>query len=274
MQSTHAASQIITVFRQAMLVVHSVSYNSKKHPIMYEHLKNIVPKSFIKKNEKLLRNIVSLFYMGNSCHCNICNFNMSAFIDLNNNDKLCPKCGSLERTRRLWSILENQIQGKKILHFSPSQSIRAKIESLDSIEYVTSDYAGEFKATKRLNIVAIDEPDDSYDIVICYHILEHIENDLKAMKELKRILKPGGKCFIQTPFKSGDIYENEEVKTEEERLIHFGQKDHVRIYSLKGLIHRLEKVGFQTEHKEYTELNTVNGYSKNEKVIIAQKNTI
>ena len=88
---------------------------------------------------------------------------------------------------------------------------------------MTSDYAGEFKATKRLNIVAIDEPDDSYDIVICYHILEHIENDLKAMKELKRILKPGGKCFIQTPFKSGDIYENEEVKTEEERLIHFGQ---------------------------------------------------
>jgi len=110
--------------------------------------------------------------------------------------------------------------------------------------------------------------------VICYHILEHIEDDIKAMKELNRILKPKGECIIQTPFKTGEIYENEEVKTEEERLIHFGQKDHLRIYSVKGLMNRLESVGFQTKLKEYKEIDNNYGYNINEKVIIAEKTCI
>ncbi len=238
---------------------------------MYEQLKNIVPKKFIKNNKKLLRNLISIFYIGNNYQCNICNFKMSHFIKLKNKDRICPKCGSLARTRNLWNLLENEIQGKTILHFSPSPSLKTKIESLNNIKYVTSDYAGEFEATKRLNIESIDEPNDSYDLVICYHILEHIENDIKAMKELHRIIKPKGKCIIQTPFKTGEIYENKEVKTDEERLIHFGQKDHLRIYSVEGLMNRLESVGFQTKLIEYKEVNNYYGYDINEKVIIAEK---
>lgn len=249
----------------------SLNEQSQNHFIMYEQLKNIIPKTFIKNNKKLLRNLVSMFYIGNNYQCNICNFKMSHFIKLKNDDKLCPKCGSLARTRRLWNLLENKIQGKIILHFSPSPSIKTKMESLDNIKYVTSDYAGEFEAAKRLNIESINEPSDSYDLVICYHILEHIENDIRAMKELNRIIKPKGKCIIQTPFKTGEIYENEEVKTDEERLIHFGQKDHLRIYSVEGLINRLESVGFQTELKEYQAINNNYGYNINEKVIVAEK---
>jgi predicted SAM-dependent methyltransferase len=197
---------------------------------------------------------------------------MSHFIKLKNNDKLCPKCGSLARTRKLWNILEHKIQGKKILHFSPSASIREKIESLNNSNYVTSDLVGEFKASKRLNIESIDELNDSYDLVICYHILEHIEDDIKAMKELLRIIKPKGKCIIQTPFKTGEIYENNKVKTDEERLIHFGQKDHVRIYSSEGLMKRLESVGFKSKMLEFKNVgDNKYGFNLNEKIIIAEK---
>ncbi|WP_188465544.1 class I SAM-dependent methyltransferase [Bizionia arctica] len=197
---------------------------------------------------------------------------MSNFIKLDNNDKLCPKCGSLARTRRLWSILENDIHGKKVLHFSPSKSLKTKIESFNDIEYITTDFVGEFNATKRLNIESIDEPNDAYDLIICYHILEHVENDTKAMEELERILKPEGRCIIQTPFKAGDIYENDTVKTDEERLIHFGQKDHLRIYSAEGLINRLKSVGFNTKLLEFKEIeNNWHGFKIDENLIIAEK---
>ena len=239
---------------------------------MYEKLKKIIPKTVIKNNEKLLRNLVSIFYIGNKYQCNICSFKMSHFIKLKNNNKLCPKCGSLGRTRKLWSLIENNIDGKTILHFSPSPSIKAKIELINNINYVTTDYAGEFKASKKLNIESIDEPNDTYDLVICYHILEHIENDIKAMKELIRIIKPNGKCLIQTPFKTGNIYENNEIKTEEERLLHFGQKDHLRIYSVEGLRNRLERVGFKTNLEEHKTIKNNNyGYKTDEKIIIAEK---
>jgi len=242
-------------------------YEKIKHTI-----KKIIPSSLIQRNEEALRKVVSLAYIGNKHQCNVCGFKMSKFITLANMDKLCPRCGSLPRTRRLWNLLENELQGKNILHFSPSKRLRKNIESIKNIQYTTTDYAGEFDAMKKLNIEDIDEPDNTFDLIICYHVLEHIEQDLTAMKELNRILKPNGICMIQTPFKDGAIYENENVKTEAERLAHFGQKDHVRIYSPQGLIDRLQSVGFKTDLKTYE--NSVDnklGFSISEKIIIAQK---
>ncbi len=86
---------------------------------------------------------------------------------------------------------------------------------------------------------------NAFDLIICYHILEHIENDSQAMIELQRVLKPNGSCIIQTPFKEGDIYEDFSIKSPDERLKAFGQKDHVRIYSVEGLQQRLKENGFQ-----------------------------
>ncbi len=134
---------------------------------MYEKIKKIIPRSLLLRNETLLRRIISLAYLGNKYNCNICNFKMKKFIVLENQDKLCPRCGSISRTRRLWTILENIISGKRILHFSPSKSIRSKLESVPEVEYITTDYVGEFDAIKSLNIESIDEPDNHYDIIIC-----------------------------------------------------------------------------------------------------------
>ena len=239
---------------------------------MYELLKKLTPKTLIKRNEPIIRTFISLFYKGDRFQCTICDFKMSRFITLKKDDKLCPKCGSLARTRRLWTLLSPIAENAKILHFSPSKSIKIRLKSLMDTTYITTDYAGEFEAMKRLNIEAIDEPDNQYDIVICYHVLEHIENDLKAMQELYRITKDNGICIIQTPFKLGEIYEDNSLTTEEDRLLHFGQKDHVRIYSVKGLMHRLSTAGFQTTKQSYKESkNNRNGFQFDETIILAKK---
>ena len=69
----------------------------------------------------------------------------------------------------------------KYFIFLHQGSIRRTLECLKNITYITTDYTNEFKAMKCLNIEAIDEPDNQYDIIICYHVLEHIQNDIKAM---------------------------------------------------------------------------------------------
>jgi len=169
-------------------------------------------------------------------------------------------------------LLEKEIANKTILHFSPSKSLKEIIESSNIYKYVSTDYNAEFAANKQLNIEALNEPDNQFDIIICYHILEHIDNDIKAMSELYRVLKPDGLCIIQTPLKEGDIYENSSIKTKAERRIHFGQEDHLRIYSLKGLMNRLEKVGFVPKQKIFREsLNNRFGFIPKDIVVIAEK---
>ncbi len=242
---------------------------------MYEKikiaLKRIIPTEFIRSNENYLRAMLALGYTGSEFQCNICNFKMRKFITLDNGDKLCPKCGSLGRTRKLWNRIENEVDGKRVLHFSPSKSLRRKLEALAHVDYVTTDYMGEFEAMKNLNIESIEEPDSSYDVIICYHVLEHIENDKTALLELHRVLVVGGTCFIQTPFKEGEIYEDNSIKSESDRLKHFGQNDHVRVYSALGLKTRLEDAGFQVQIEKYSALETNrNGFAKGETILVAK----
>ena len=237
-------------------------------------IKSLIPANFIHKNELFFRSLHYPFYYGSKYQCNICNKRLRKFIQIKNGTLLCPACGSVPRNRRLWSILKTDFLKKniKILHFSPSRSLYRKLKKESSIDYTSSDFAGEFFGDKQLDITKIDEQSNSFDLIICYHVLEHIEDDHKAMSELYRVLKKDGHCLIQTPYKNGDIFEDASIKTPQERLKHFGQTDHVRIYSATGLKTRLSNVGFNAEIKEFKEEPyNYNGFKENEIVIIAKK---
>jgi ubiquinone/menaquinone biosynthesis C-methylase UbiE len=195
------------------------------------------------------------------------------FIKMQNGELLCARCGSLQRDRRLYHLLqtENLLQGN-VLDFSPSRSLYRKFKKTSGIKYFPSDYSNEFISDHRLDITAINLPDNSFDLIICYHILEHIPDDRKSMTELFRVLKPGGNIFIQTPFKEGEIYEDTSISTEAERKKHFGQADHVRIYSAEGLQERLKQAGFSVSILQFKE-NVFNksGFSEKETVIRCRK---
>lgn len=245
---------------------------------MYKKIKTILlrilPENFILKNEFLFRRIYSLIYFGNSVHCNICEKNFSKFIPYFNDDKLCPLCGSLSRDRRLWEIISNNLKIKKndrILDFSPSRSLLKQLKRIYP-NYVSTDFLPNFQVDKRYDISSLPEESNSFDWIVCYHVLEHIDDDIKAMSELFRVLKNNGKVIIQTPFKDGDIYEDSSITSPSDRLKHFGQEDHLRIYSVTGLEKRLKSVGFNVEILKYSEENTnKNGFNVNEIVVIAGK---
>jgi len=197
---------------------------------------------------------------------------MREFISLKNGDQICPKCGSLPRTRRLWDNIQNKLVGKSILHFSPSLSLKKCIEASRPTTYITTDFSDEFLAEKNYNIENIPESDESFDLILCFHILEHIKNDVQAMSELFRILKPACLCYIQTPFKQGKIFEDARITSRKDRLNNFGQEDHLRVYSVDGLQKRLEQVGFTVTVMTFKEVgkNTA-GFKEEEHILLCSK---
>jgi SAM-dependent methyltransferase len=250
---------------------------------MYLFLKKIVKKIFpqklVFKIEPFLRKTYSLFYLGNTYQCAICEGSFKRFIKLSegsrgqNRELLCPRCGSLPRDRRLfaWLKKENLLQGK-LLDFSPSRALYRKFKKIPGITYFPSDFAKEFISDHRYDITGIDQPDNFFDLVICYHILEHITDDQKAMAELFRVLKPGGNILLQTPFRDGEIFEDPAIATDDERIKYFGQKDHVRIYSVEGLSERLRQSGFQIEVLSFNEQPfNRSGFSEKEVVLSCKK---
>ncbi|WP_339896339.1 class I SAM-dependent methyltransferase [uncultured Algibacter sp.] len=240
-----------------------------------KNIKSIISKEFLFKNELFFRYIYGVFYLGNKHQCNICEKKLSAFVELDNEDLLCPFCGSLSRNRRLWKLVnEDKALKGNLLHFSPSRNLYRTLRKHQNLNYFSTDFENEFLADNKFDITNITQSDATFDTIICYHILEHITNDQKAMAELYRVLKPNGNIYIQTPFKEGDIYEDDSIVLPEERLKHFGQDDHVRIYSVKGLKDRLENCGFETSIMDYnttTENDFYLGLKSPETVLIAKK---
>lgn len=237
-------------------------------------LKSLIPRHFLFKNELFFRYFYGIFYTGNAHQCNICDKKLKAFVKLENEDLLCPFCGSLSRNRRLWKILNNNNALKgNVLHFSPSRNLYREIKKNKNINYFSSDFENEFLADYKFDITDINQKDETFDTIICYHILEHIIDDQKAMSELYRVLKPNGRIYIQTPFKEGEVYEDDSITSPEERLEHFGQEDHVRVYSVNELKVRLKKNGFNVMIKKFD--NSMNyiysGLKPSEIVLIVNK---
>lgn len=224
---------------------------------MYTKIKNIalklIPKNVLFNYEYSLRYLYYLTRKGNKFHCLVCDSKLSDFITTNNH-LVCPRCGSIQRNRRLWQVLNGGLlkEHMSILHFSPSRSLYRQLKKGNHY-YVSTDISGDFLADKSYDITNIDAANERYDLIICYHILEHINDDLKAMNELLRVLAKCGHCIIQTPFKDGSIYEDESIVTPQEREKYFGQDDHVRIYSVQGLQKRLEDAGFEVKVTCYQE---------------------
>jgi SAM-dependent methyltransferase len=160
--------------------------------------------------------------------------------------------------------------GFLILDFSPSRILYRKLKKRKDFLYFPTDFEDAFLSDYHYDITNIDTEDNKFDLIICYHILEHIVEDKQAMKELYRVLKKGGTVLIQTPFKEGEVYEDYGIISPEERLKHFGQEDHVRIYSALELEKRLKEAGFHTEIKTF-EADIYFGLKKDEKIIVCKK---
>lgn len=235
-------------------------------------IRRLVPRQLFFRHEYLFRYFHFIFYIGKNKKCNVCDAKLRKFAYVSG-EEMCPRCGSLPRNRRLWDELSkfHLSDNYSVLDFSPSRCLY-RVMKKTGTDYKASVLSGDFMADVSYDITKIDSDDQQFDLVVCYHILEHVPDDKSAMQELFRVLKRGGKCLVQTPFKEGDIYEDYSIVTEKGRLEHFGQEDHVRIYSVSGIKERLEKVGFAVHLKELRAGgDSMNGFLKDEVILVCQK---
>lgn len=214
---------------------------------------------------KILRRIKKVFYSyiyplllskGNKkVECPFCGWKGMFFLSLSverRKNALCPRCGSLERHRLYYLYLKKLIPATKrvkVLHFAPEKILTNLFKSYKNIEYLSVDIDPK-NAMKKENITNLSFANNSFDIIFCSHVLEHIEDDLKAMRELYRVLSEEGFAILQVPIKDefngkkiDKTYEDFSITSPEERERVFGQKDHVRVYG-RDYRDRLENSGF------------------------------
>lgn len=169
---------------------------------------------------------------------------------------LSPSTLSLERHRLLWLYLKNETDfftaSKKFLHVAPEQAFCKRFRKQENLDYTTTDLYSPL-ADVKADICDLPFEDNSYDIILCNHVLEHIPNDTKAMQELYRVLKPGGMGIFQIPqdLSREKTFEDDSITDPKERARIFGQYDHVRVYG-RDYFDKLRSVGFTVIEEDYT----------------------
>jgi hypothetical protein len=166
---------------------------------------------------------------------------------------ICPRCRSHPRHRAIALLLaRGDLPGHRLLHFAPEPLFDPVFARLPGIERVTGDlYA---PADLRLDITDMDLPDRSFDLILCSHVLEHVPDDPAAISELHRVLATGGLCLVLTPYRPDQLtYEDPSISAPLDRMVAFGQQDHVRIYGI-DLTDRLRAGGFEVEDRTPTQL--------------------
>lgn len=194
-----------------------------------------------------------LAYRGSARHCPLCGGTYRKFLRAGlrrRRDARCPGCGSLERHRSAWVYLSRftdvLTRPIRLLHIAPEASIAGRLRANDNIDYLSADLDGRH-AMVSMDITDIRYPDDSFDVIYCSHVLEHVPDDVRAMREFRRVLRPGGMAVLQVPLGDRDVtYEDWSIVTPAERLRAFGQIDHVRIYG-RDFPGRLLSAGFEVE---------------------------
>ena len=186
-------------------------------------------------------------------YCPICDSQLKQFEPAGKSQRpnaRCSICSSLERHRLAWLFLLRQTNlfrdRVKLLHFAPESYLRDRFLQFPNIDYLTADISFDRNPMVKVDIQDMVFGHDVFDIILCSHVLEHVPNDRKAMKELYRVLKPNGQAVLMVPmqFKSEQTLEDPTVKTRQQRLKLYGQADHVRHYGV-DIKERLEEAGFK-----------------------------
>ena len=169
---------------------------------------------------------------------------------------LSPSTLSLERHRLLWLYLKNETvlfeKKIKLLHFAPEQAFYKRFKKLRNIQYDTIDINSPLAKIKA-DICDLPIKENTYDFILCNHVLEHVLDDNKAMSELYRVLKKGGTGIFQVPIdmKREKTFQDDSITDKLERNKIFGQYDHVRVYG-KDYFKKLEDTGFKVQQIDYS----------------------
>ena len=192
--------------------------------------------------------------------CPVCNYS-GVFMNFRGRARAkCPGCAALERHRLMWLYWQqrtNLFDGtpKRMLHMAPEPCFRQRLNKVPGLEYLTGDLNPKAaRAMRKLNLCRLDLPDASFDVVHASHVLEHIHDDLAAMREIRRVLKPTGWAILQVPLRLGEgTYRDPKARTPKARQRAHGQQNHVRWYGSLDYPNRLAEAGLQVTVDNFVE---------------------
>ncbi|MBC8110808.1 MAG: class I SAM-dependent methyltransferase [Verrucomicrobia bacterium] len=217
-----------------------------------------VPRKYLQLFSHFAARVLSLFYLGNKVVCPVCGSHYRKFLPygrIGRENALCPNCLSLERHRLMWLYLKEKTDfftaSHKLLHVAPEYCFLSRFEVMTNLDYITADIESPL-AKIKMDIHQIPFEANTFDVTFCNHVMEHVTDDLKAMQELHRILKPGGWAIIQSPLDTSKktTLEDPNISSPAERLKHYWQEDHLRLYGL-DYKNRLEKAGFEVTADDF-----------------------
>lgn len=198
-----------------------------------------------------------IFYRGGRVECPCCRGSYRKFLPFHGRPAaLCPGCRCSERHRLLWLFLEREfdLAGRapiSVLHFAPEPVLERRLSELHGVHYLSTDLNPD-AAMVAADITDLPFEDERFGLILCSHVLEHVERDEVAMRELRRVLAPGGTALLMHPVDDGRerTYEDWSLSSPHQRRQAFLQEDHVRLYG-RDLEDRLEAAGFEVAVRRY-----------------------
>ena len=228
---------------------------------IFKFFLNLIPRPLLISFSFFIRPVFAFYYRGTTFEDPIDGKTFRSFLPYGyespRENVLSPSTLSLERHRLLWLFLKTETDfftsPLKVLHFAPEQAFYERFRKLENLEYTTTDLNSPL-ADVKADICNLPFSEDTFDVILCNHVLEHIPNDTKAMEELYRVLKPGGWGIFQIPqdLTRTQTFEDDSITDKTERAKIFGQYDHVRIYG-RDYFNKLRSIGFQVAEVAYTQ---------------------
>lgn len=223
---------------------------------VYKFLLNKLPRPLLIRLSYVFRLFAPLLYKGNKVTCPVCERSFSKFLSYGSDvahreNVLCPYDLTLERHRLMWLYLKNETDfftaPHKVLHIAPEQCFYDKFKAQKNLEYLTGDLVSPL-ADIHFDLHHIPLEDNRFDIVFCNHVMEHVDDALQCMREIYRVMQPGGWAIMQVPqdFSLAETYEDKSITSPEDREKHFWQKDHVRLFG-RDYPDWLRKAGFDVQ---------------------------
>ncbi len=218
-----------------------------------------VPRKYLQYVSHFILRIVAIFYAGNKVECPIDGRKYRKFLPYGRlnprSNALCPSSLSLERHRLLWLFLQQKTnffsERLKVLHIAPELCFMERFEKMSNLNYITADLESPL-ASVKMDVQEIPFDENSFDVVFCNHVMEHVDDDIQAMSEIFRVLKKGGWAIMQSPVYNDleTTYEDPSITDGRERELAFGQDDHQRKYG-RDYGKRLEKAGFKVTEDDF-----------------------
>ena len=224
---------------------------------LYKFLLNKLPRPILIRLSYPFKKVAPLLYKGDNVECPVCERSFRKFLSygadiVHRDNVLCPYDLTLERHRLMWIYLKNNSdfftkENLTVLHMAPEQCFHKLFQNQKNLDYLTADIVSPI-ADIHFDLHDIPLEDNRFEVIFCNHVMEHVDDPIRCMSELHRVMKPGGWGIMQVPqdWNRDETYEDSSIVTPEEREKHYWQYDHVRLFG-KDYPDYLKKAGFEVE---------------------------